>query len=257
MLNTIRKANSTFPPQKIVAYGVQGIGKTSFGATFDSPVLLPVEDGAAAVDIESFPLITQFEQIVEAITALHEDHPFKTLVVDSLDWMEPLVWDVTCRSHGKDSIEAFGYGKGYSEADKYWRHIMGGFDSLRASKGMTIVLLAHSEVKKIEPPETDPFDRYQMRLHKRAFAMWQEWSDMNLFLNYKVAVTKTEQGFGNERVRGVGTGDRVIYTTERPAYDAKSRWPLPEEIFIGKDKNWGAFHKELTAATNGRYSKGE
>lgn len=257
MLNTIRKANSFFPPQKIVAYGVQGIGKTSFGATFESPVLLPVEDGAAAIEIDSFPLATTFQAIVDAITALHDEHAFKTLVVDSLDWLEPLVWQATCEEHGKASIEAFGYGKGYAEADKYWRMVMGGFDSLRANKGMQIVLLAHSEVKKVEPPETDPFDRYQMRLHKRAFALWQEWSDMNLFMNYKVAVQKSDQGFGNERVRGIGTGDRVIHTVERPAWDAKSRWPLPEEIYIGKDKTWAAFHKALTEATNGRYTKGE
>ena len=258
MLDTIRKANATFPPQKVVVYGVQGIGKTSFGATFESPILLPVEDGAAAIDVDAFPLVTQFEQVVSAIEALHGDHQFKTLVVDSLDWLEPLVWDVTCRANGWESIEKPGYGKGYVEADKYWRHLMGGFDSLRLTKGMNIVLLAHSEVKKVEPPEAEAFDRYQMRLHKRAFAMWQEWSDLNLFLNYKVAVQKTSEGFGQERVRGVGTGERVIYTTERPAYDAKSRWPLPEEIYVGKDRTWAAFHKALNEATNGRYNyKGE
>lgn len=257
MLSNIRKANAVFPPQKIVSYGVQGVGKTSFGSTFESPILLPVEDGASAIDIDSFPLATSFNDIVEAINSLHGEHNYKSLVVDSLDWMEPLVWAATCEAHGKDSIEAFGYGKGYAEADKYWRHIMGGFDSLRANKGMTIVLLAHSEVKRVEPPETDPYDRYQMRLHKRAFAMWQEWSDMNLFLTCKVAVQKTEQGFGNERTRGIGTGDRVIHTQERPAWDAKSRWPLPEEIFIGKDRDWSAFHKALSEATNGKYTKGE
>lgn len=257
MLNNIRKANAVFPPQKIVTYGVQGIGKTSFGATFEAPVLLPVEDGAAAIDIDAFPLATSYQQVVDAITALHGEHDFKTLVVDSLDWLEPLVWEQACAEHGKPSIESFGYGKGYAEADKNWRMIMGGFDSLRASKGMNIVLLAHSEIKKVEPPETDPFDRYQMRLHKRAFALWQEWSDLNLFLTYKVAVQKSDQGFGSERVRGIGTGDRVIHTTERPAWDAKSRWPLPEEIYIGKDKTWAAFHKALTEATNGRYTKGE
>lgn len=257
MLNTIRKANAFFPPQKVVVYGVQGIGKTSFGATFDAPVLLPVEEGAAAIDVDAFPLATHYGAIVDAINALHEDHPYKTLVVDSLDWMEPLIWQATCEANNWTSIEAPGYGKGYVEADKYWRMIMGGFDSLRANKGMTIVLLAHSEIKQIQPPETDPFDRYQMRLHKRAFALWQEWSDMNLFLNYKIAVQTKKEAFGGERTKGIGSGDRVIYTTERPAWDAKSRWPLPDEIYIGKDKTWSAFHKALHEATNGRYTKGE
>lgn len=253
MLNNIRKANAFFPPQKIVAYGVQGVGKTSFGSTFESPILLPVEDGAAAIDIDSFPMATHISAVVEAITALHDDHQYKTLVLDSLDWLEPLVWQATCEAHGWDSIEKPGYGKGYVEADKQWRMLMGGFDSLRANKGMNILLLAHSEVKHVEPPETDPYDRYQMRLHKRAFALWSEWSDMNLFLNYKIAVQKSDQGFGQERTRGVGTGERVINTQERPAWDAKSRWPLPDEIYIGKDKTWAAFHKALATATDGKY----
>lgn len=254
MLTNIRRANEFFPPQKIVCYGVQGIGKTSFGATFEKPILLPVEDGAAAIDVDTFPLVTTYAGLVEAINALHGEHDYKSLVVDSLDWMEPLIWQAACDANGWASIESPGYGKGYVEADKYWREIMGGFDSLRANKGMNIVVLAHSEIKQIQPPETDPFDRYQMRLHKRAFALWQEWSDMNLFLNYQIAVQTKKEAFGQERTKGIGTGDRVIYTTERPAWDAKSRWPLPEAIFIGKDKTWSAFHAALTEATGGRYA---
>lgn len=265
MLDTIRKANATFPPQKIILYGVEGIGKTTFGATFDAPVLLPVEDGAAAIDIDAFPLITNFDQIVSAIEALHGEHNFKTLVVDSLDWMEGIVWkkviaDNPTTEKGKpvSSIEDYGFGKGFVMADDQWRYIVGGFDSLRLNRGMNIVLLAHSEVKRIEPPETDPFDAYQMRLQKRACAFFKEWADNLLFCNYRVSVQKTAEGFGNERVRGVGTGDRVIYTTKRPAWDAKNRWDLPEEIYVGKDRTWAAFHKALNEATNGRYNyKGE
>lgn len=76
---------------------------------------------------------------------------------------------------------------------------------------------------------------------------------MVLLLNYRVNLHKTKTGINEERIRGVGTGDRVIYTTERPAWKAKSRWPLPDEILIGKDRTWKAFHQQLEAATGGKY----
>lgn len=249
----IKLANSVFPAQKFLVYGIPGIGKTSFGATFRNPVLLPVEDGASAIDIMALPLATTYAQVIESIKFLMGDHPYKTLVIDSLDWIEPLVWQAVCDEHGKQSIEAFGYGKGYIECDKVWRHIMGGLDYLRYNKGMDIVLLAHSEIKTVSPPDTDQYDTYQIKMQKRAFALWTEWAETVLFLNYKVNILKTSTGIGQERVRGSGTGDRVIYTAERPAYKAKSRWPLPEEILIGKDKTWGAFHGQFEAATGGKY----
>jgi len=255
MIELVRKANAFVPPQKIVVIGVQGIGKTTFGSTFENPILLPIEDGAHAVNVDAFPLATTYQDILDAMGDLYEkEHDFKTLVVDSLDWLEPLVWETTCRASEKyESIEAFGYQKGYLEADKWWRMLMGGFDSLRAKKGMHIVLLAHSEVKTVTPPDSDSYDRYQMRLHKRAFGLWTEWADVVSFLTYKIAIKKETKGFGTDRGRAIGTGDRVIYTAERPAWDAKNRWGLPDEIFIGKDVTFEAFHKALETATNGGY----
>lgn len=254
MINTIKSANSTFPAQKILIYGVQGLGKTTFGATFRNPVLLPTEEGYAAIDIPTFPLATSHTLVESSINSLIEEkHDFKTLLIDSLDWLEPLVWDACCKHHNQQSIESFGYGKGYVELDRWWRFLMQGFDILRREKNMDIVVLAHSEIKTITPPDMEPYDCYQIKMQKRAFALWQEWADMVLFCNYKVNVHKSKTGTNDERVRGIGTGDRVIYTSERPAWKAKSRWTLPDEILIGKDKQWSAFHNQLEAATNGKY----
>lgn len=249
MLDSIKKANSVVPPKKIIIYGVQGVGKTTFGASFPNPVLLPVEDGASAVDVDAFPVVTTYQNIIDAITDLHGEHNYKTLVVDSLDWCEPVVWDETCRINEKPSIESFGYGKGHVEADRQWRTLMGGFDSLRKNKAMDIVLLAHSEIKKVEPPDSDSFEKYQMHIHKRPLALWSEWSDFVLFLTYRISLKKEDKGFGSDRVRAIGSGDRVIHTSERPAWDAKSRWKLPDDIFIGHDEKFSAFHKALEEAT--------
>lgn len=252
-LASISSAAAEWKAQKILLYGVQGLGKTTFGATFEKPVLLRTEDGAGAVDIPTFPLVGSYSDMVAAINALHGEHGFKTVVLDSLDWLEPLVWAETCRLGGQDNIESFGYGKGYLAADEQWRFLMGGLDSLRLRLGMTLVLVAHAEIKNYHNPELDPYDRYQIKLHKRAFGLWQEWADMVLFCNYKTHIEKAEAGFNKEVKRGAGTGERVIYTEERPAYLAKNRWGLPSEIYIGQDKTWSAFHTSLSLATGGRY----
>jgi hypothetical protein len=253
MLDQIRPANSVFPPQKILIYGVQGIGKNTFAATFANPVLLQIEDGSAALDIPAFPLCTTFQHVIDTIQALTGEHNYKTLVVDSLDWLEPLLWTACCEAKGWACIEDPGWGKGYIEVDRWWRHIMSGLDFLRQSKGMDIVVLAHSEIKTITPPDTDPYDTYQIKMQKRAFSLWQEWSDFVLFLAYKVNIQKTKTGTDQVRTRGTGTGDRIIYTSERPAWKAKNRWSLPDEIIIGKDKSWTAFHDQLETATGGKY----
>lgn len=257
-LSTVVSASSEFRPQKVLVYGVQGLGKTTFGATFERPILLRVEDGAAAIDVPTFPkLIESYGELVGALSALYEqEHQFKTLVVDSLDWMEPIVWAKTCATLGIESIEKAGYGKGYVEADKDWRNVMGWLDALRFSKGMTIVLIAHAEIKRHEPPDGDPFDRYQIKLHKRAWALWQEWADMVLFANYRSTRKLVKDGGKNNesKFRGEGKGERCLFTEERPAYLAKNRWGLPHEILIGQDKTWAAFHAALNAATGGRYA---
>lgn len=252
-LASIARTGGEFRPQRILIYGVQGLGKTTFGCTFEAPILLRTEDGAGALDVPAFPQVANdYQNIVDAIQSLHGEHPYKTLVLDSLDWMEPLVWAKTCVELGIARIEDAGYGKGYTAADDNWRFILGGLDSLRHTRGMTIVIVAHAEVKTHQPPDGEPYDRYQIRIQKRSFALWQEWADMVLFCNYdRRIVGDAKKG---EKRRAEGNGDRVIFTEERPYYLAKNRWGLPAKITIGQDRKWAAFHQALGAATSGAYA---
>lgn len=262
-LNDVTSSAKDCKAQKILIYGPPGLGKTTFGATFESPILLRIEDGAAALDVPTFPkLVEDYSELCEAVNALHGEHSFRTLVVDSLDWLEPIVWAETCArlsamsDRPVTSIEQPGYGKGYLEADRVWKEIIGGFDSLRLNRGMNLVMIAHAEQKRVEPPDSDPYDRYQIKLHKRAWALWQEWVDMLLFASYERRLVKTKDGgkSGDDKHRAEGSGDRVIFTDERPAYLAKNRWSLPHRIYIGQDRAWSAFHQALYQASKGRYA---
>ena len=244
-------SSKEFPAQKIVIYGVPAIGKTTFASTFPKPILLRTEDGACALDVPTFPkLVENLKELERALAALHGGHDFKTLVIDSLDWLEPLVFRYVCQQEGKLNIEDFGYGKGYMKADDIWRRVLSKIDNLRVSKSMNIVSIAHAVPVVFDAPDADAYQRYQLKLQKRGTALWMEWADITLFLNYQVSVIANQDKGTN---KAHGTDDRIIYTQERPAFQAKSRWPLPGEIYIGKDAKWAEFHKQLSEATEGHY----
>jgi AAA domain len=229
-------------PPRTVIFGPKGVGKTTFAAGAPSPVLLPLEDGVGTLVVQRFPLAKTWGDVVQAITSLHEDSPFQTFAVDSLDWLEPLVWAETCRRNQWPDIEKPGYGKGYAAAIEVWREFLDGLDSLRANRGMSVVLIAHSEIKKFDDPTCDSYDRYQLKLQPRASALVQEWADCVLFANYKTYTHQTQSGFNKKVVRGTGAGERVIYTEERPAFCAKNRYGMPPEIEL----SYGSFTKSIS-----------
>lgn len=225
---------------RIVIYGVPGIGKTTFAASAPSPVFIPVEDGFGELSVPAFPRPESYAQVLECIGELATgDHHFRTVVLDSLDKLEPLLWQDVAERAGKKSVEDFGFGKGYVAAAAEWRNMLSGFDALR-NRGMTVILTAHSTVARIEPPETDPYDRYQLRLHKTAEATICDWADVVLFANYKVT-TVSSGGQGSERRRGISDGSRLLYTTERAAWRAKNRYRLPDSMPL----SWEAFDQHM------------
>lgn len=225
------KTGAVQKPPRIIAYGPHGVGKTTFAAQTPAPVFIQTEDGLGEMDAPHFDLATTYAEVIEALTALcAEDHNFQTVCLDSLDWLERLIWSEVCRTQGVKTIEDIGYGKGYVMALDFWREYMTAINYLRSEKQMTIFQTAHAEVKRFDDPSTDPYDRYQIKLHKAASALVQEHADIVLFCNYKVSTTKSDTGFGNKRTRAVGSGERVCYTQEKPSFLAKNRYSMPAEL---------------------------
>ena len=241
------KSGTMLTPPRILIYGVSGVGKTTLAASAPSPVFLLTEDGVGTLDITAFPLACSFQGVMEALDALvDEPHDFQTLVVDSLDWLEPLIWKKVAADDGKASIEDFGYGKGYVAALDQWRAYLEKLNRLRAEKGMAIVQIAHSVIKRFDSPEAEPYDRYEIKLHAKAAALVQEHSDCVLFANYRVSTTKADVGFNKKVNRAVGSGERVLYTAERPAFLAKNRYGFPSSM----EMSWAAIEGHLAAAAN-------
>lgn len=218
-------------PRRVMLYGTHGIGKSTFGAMAERPVFIPTEDGLADIDCESFPLARSFGDVMAALEALYSsEHGYGTVVIDSLDWLERLIWAEVCRDRGVENIEDIGYAKGYTYAIDKWRIVLNALDALRSDRGLTVVLIAHSKIEKYENPETIPYDRYSPRLHKLASALVQEWADEVLFATYRVHTVKVAEGFDKAKHNGIGTGERILRTIERPAHVAKNRLNLPDEL---------------------------
>ena len=229
-------------PPIITVYGVAGVGKSTFAAGANKPVFVLTEDGLGTLSAPHFPLARAYEEVLDALATLYtEEHGFRTVVIDSVDWLEPLVWGKACRENGWASIEEAGYGKGYVAALTFWRQYIDGLNALRDDRGMTIIQIAHTDIKRFDSPEHDPYDRYQIKLHARAAALLQEHSDIVLFANYRISTVKADVGFNKKVNRAMGSGERVIHTAERPAFLAKNRYGLPETLAL----DWQTFAQAM------------
>ena len=248
MMQQIHRGRRHSPPRLLI-YGTEGIGKSTTAAAAPTPIFIPTEDGLDQIDCASFPLATRLADVESALRSLiQEKHDFETVVIDSADWLERLVWDVLCEQYGVTSIEKVdgGYAKGYTHALTHWRKLLSDLNTLRNERGMCVILLAHAKVEKFEDPEFSAYDRYSPRLHKHVTALLTEWADAVLFATRKI-ITKTEEGgFGRERTIAAGLGkdggERIIRTVGSPACVAKNRFDLPAELPL----SWPALMQALT-----------
>jgi hypothetical protein len=225
------KTNTRHTPPICLIYGTHGVGKTSFAASAPEPIFIQTEDGLGLIEAPTFGMLKSFGDVMDSIGALYgEKHQYQTLVIDSIDHLEPLIWAQVCKDNGWASIEAPGYGRGYVAALDHWRMLFDGLRALRDEKDMTIMLLAHSQVQRYDAPDNEPYDRYTPKVHKGASSLLQEIADVVGFASYRVTTVKSDQGFGKKVTRAVGGGDRILNVEERPAYLAKQRYNLQPTI---------------------------
>ncbi len=227
--SSLRVGKQQVPP-RIAIYGGHGIGKSTLASKFPAPIFISTEDGLDSLDVTSFPKAQKISDVVESIkTLIKEDHQFKTVVVDSVDWLiEPLIAE-SINAQYDEKQQAYGKGQMYMAEE--FREILQGLDALRMKRGMNVVLIAHAAVVKFEDPRTDPYDRYQPKLPKACNALLQEWVDVLAFAAFKVIIKKSDaKGFDTAKVRGTTNGERLLHFVESPAYAAKNRYSCPDDI---------------------------
>ena len=214
----------------LLVYGVEGVGKTSLAAGAPRPLLIGAENGSAEIGLVRRVSPATFEDVLGVLEDLRtEAHDYQSVVLDSLDWLEPLVWAATCARGGKATIEAFGYGKGYVEALTEWRMVIKALEGARV-KGLNVILVAHSVCKLWKNPDANQgdYDRYSLKLHEKAAGLWKEWAKAVLFANFERATVEVDNRF-----KGLDTGRRLLHTRMAAAFDAKNRLWLPPEIPLG------------------------
>lgn len=223
MLNITTGVEKT--PIKTVIYGAEGVGKSSLAAKFPNPLFLDTEGGTSRLNVRRIR-IGGWEELLNTVKEIIEaPEVCKTLVLDTADWAEAYCIDYICKKYRQNSIESFGYGKGYTYIQEEFGEFLKLLSKL-TELGINPVIIAHGKPRKFElPDEQGAFDRYETKLTRQVAPLIKEWCDMLLFCNYKTFVVTTENN--SKKAQG---GKRVMYTTHNPCWDAKNRFNLPDEL---------------------------
>lgn len=217
---------------KVVIYGPEGIGKSTFAAQFPSPLFIDTEGSTKSMDVARLDKPGSWTMLKNQIAYIKSDPTVcKTVVIDTIDWAEKLCVEDICALHGKSGIEDFGYGNGYVYEMEEFARLLVSLEEL-TEIGINVVLTAHAQLRKFsQPDEFGEYDRWELKLGKKTGSLIsplvKEWADILLFANYKtVAVAADDKG---KKFKAQG-GERVMYTAHHPCWDAKNRHDLPEVL---------------------------
>lgn len=212
--------------KKVLIYGPEGVGKSTFSSKFPDPLFIDTEGSTRNLDVKRFPSPTSWPMLLDEISSVLQNKPCKTLVIDTLDWAEKICIKDLCATKGWSGIEDPGYGKGYTYLVERFGTLLNLLEDV-VRNGINVVVTAHAKINKFEQPdEMGAYDRWELKLEKKDASISKEWADMILFANYKTIVIKDENG----KKKGQGGQKRVMYTTHTAAWDAKNRDDLPDVL---------------------------
>ena len=230
------------PPVRVNVQGIDGIGKSTFGADADSSVFIQAEDGLGFIDnVSRFPVANTWEEIKDQIKALmEEDHKFKTVVLDTTDAAAKLAEEYVIKTNNWKSANdpKASYGAFYVAEENAWRHLLQGLNWLYDNKKMNVILLSHVGDKGVNDPSFGVYRAFQKRSNKKVNALIKDWVDFNLFADYD----KTLNSDGTAR----SSGNRFLYTRYAMGFEAKSRLAIPEQLPL----SWAEFMKAYKQALN-------
>ena len=219
--------------QKVVVYGPEGVGKTSFAAEFPDPLFIDVEGSTEHCDVARTKTPKSWAALLDQVREVKRTRPCSTLVIDTADWAERLCMEHVCAQNKWESIETPGYGRGYNQAVEEFCRLLDALSDV-AEAGVNVVLTAHAAIRKFEQPdEAASYDRWELKLingNKASdSAKVKEWADALLFANYKTIVEVVGDGKSAHGKARNGQ-KRVMRCQHHACWDAKNRWGLADEV---------------------------
>lgn len=217
---------------KVVVYGPEGIGKSTFASKFPNPLFIDTEGSTNHMDLARFDKPSSWTMLNQQIQYVKSNPDIcDTLVIDTIDWAEQLCVEDVCARYHKSGIEEFGYGNGYVYTKEEFGRFLNRLEDI-IDLGINVVLTAHAQMRKFEQPdEMGAYDRWELKLGKKTSSqtspLVKEWADMLLFTNYKVYSVAVDDKGKKHKAQG---GKRVMYTAHHPCWDAKNRFELSEEM---------------------------
>lgn len=238
-------------PNRYLLHGLEGWGKTSFGAMLPKPIFIQSrgETGLETLisngrlpETPHFPEAQSWPEILSAVRALDSQHEYKTLVVDTVNGAERLCSEYICATQFKGDWSGFNaYGRGYENSVAEWISFLTALDRVRESRKMILMLLCHTQVRKFKNPEGGDYGRYSPDMNEKIWGVTHKWADVVLFGNFQTVVDKQGKAAGGE--------NRILCCTRTAAYDAKNRVGLPDVLDMGGSPQdaWKAFAAALVA----------
>lgn len=250
----------TNEPERIIAYGNPGIGKTTFASNAPKPFFIDLDFGSKRVKAaRNKKPIKSWQDLLDCVRALHDTpHKFETLVLDTADRAQVLCHEYLINAVGgkngkpcKSIAEvAGGYGAGYTVAAEEHRRLWGELERVWRDRNMRIIVLAHSKLENVKNPSGHDYQRYSLNLDARVASMFLEVSDVVMHGAIKVSVQK-DGLYDGKRAKAFGDGEaRYLQCIESPTVVAKNRLGLPEKIPLSWDEFVAAASRSGTLLTD-------
>lgn len=227
--------------------GDAGIGKTSTAATFPNPVVIRVEDGVKAVPLEwrpkALPVVKTDDDLWnQMMFLLRGKHDYKTAIVDSVSQLDTLfsekVMDEDEEERGKRAMSlgqaCGGYQGGFKAVGALHGRLRQAAEILREKRGMHVVFICHSDISKIDPPDGDPYSKYDLRMSKYGVTHYVDNVDMVAYLRIETFLKGHKD---DKRKKAVSDGSRIAICHTDPAQVSKNRYGITEPVPVVLGKN--------------------